>query len=79
MEQIIEYMNNINYHNKGKIIYHNNLTLLEIQVSLCKLLNECYVFTEFKQDAYTAFQLYKKNLFGFVKQNNNMIYIWKIK
>jgi hypothetical protein len=79
IEQVIEYMNNKNYHNKGKIIYTNNISLLELQISLCKLLKECYIFTGYIQDDNTAFQLYKNNIFGLIKQNNNMLYIWKIK
>jgi len=80
IDQIIEYMNNKNYHNTGKKIYINNeISLIEIQVLLCKLLKKCYIYTDFTQDDNTRFQLYNNILFGFVKQNNNMLYIWKIK
>lgn len=79
MDQIIEYMTNKYYHNKGKKIYINNVSLFDIQLLLCKLLKECYVFIEFINDDKTAFQLYKNNLFGLIKQNNNMLYIWRIK
>ncbi len=81
MNQIIEYMNNSYCHYKGKRIYitSDDISLIQLQIILCKLLNECYIFTNIKQDINTCFQLYKKNLFGFVKQNKNYIYIWKIK
>ena len=79
MDQIIEYMNNKNYHKKGKKIYMHNVSLFEIQLLLSKLLKECYIFIEFINDDKTAFQLYKTNLFGLIKQNNNNIYIWRIK
>lgn len=80
IDQIIEYMNNKNYHNTGKKINNEiSLSLIEIQILLCKLLKNCYIYTDFTQDDNTRFQLYNNILFGFVKQNNNMLYIWKIK
>jgi|LakMenEpi03Aug12_release.lakeMendotaPanAssembly.Ray.scaffolds.fasta_scaffold406411_2 hypothetical protein len=79
INEIIDYMNNKNYHDRGKRIYINGVSLLDIQKILCKILKECYIYTEMKQDINTSFQIYKNNLFGFIKQNNNMLYIWKIK
>ncbi len=77
---IVEYIINDDNHKIGKkIIINNNIELIRIQLILCKLLENCYIYTYMNTDRNTAFQLYKNKLFGIIKQNHNMIYIWKIK
>jgi len=76
MEEIIDFINVDNLNGKTILI---NKTILEIQCILCKKLKDCYIYTEIINDKHIGIQLYKKKLYGLVKNNDNMIYIWKIK
>ena len=72
-------INDANHIKGQKIIINNNIELIKLQLILCKLLDNCYIYIYMNTDKFTGFQLYNNKLFGLIKQNNNTIYIWKIK
>jgi hypothetical protein len=67
--------------NKGKvIILKEDIDLITLQKYICKRLKNCFLFINYYDNYYDniIYQKYNNNIFGIIKQSNNIFYIWKI-
>ena len=75
--------NNDNNDNNGKIIIiDKDISLIKLQMYLCKIINNCFIGISNKYDDYydnIVYQTYNNNFFGIIKQKKNTFYIWKLK
>jgi hypothetical protein len=73
---------NDNGNGNGKtIILKEDIDLIKLQKYLCKKLNNCFLFINYYDNYYEniIYQKYNNDIYGIIKQNNNIFYIWKIK
>jgi hypothetical protein len=73
--------NGDNDYNGKIIILKDDINLIKLQIYLCKMINNCYMFNNYYDKYYDniIYQIYNNKIFGIIKQNNNIFYIWKIK
>jgi hypothetical protein len=67
---------------KGKIIIlKEDINLIKLQKYLCKKLNNSFLFIKYYDKYYEniIYHKYDNDIFGIIKQKNNVFYIWKIK
>ena len=67
--------------NNGKIIIlKDDIELIQLQIYLCKIINNCYIFNNRHDNYYNVvYQIYNDKIFCIIKQNKKSYYIWKIK
>ena len=74
--------NDNNNNNNGKIIIlKDDIELIQLQIYLCKIINNCYIFNNRHDNYYNnvVYQIYNDKIFCIIKQNKKSYYIWKIK
>ena len=79
LDLFVFYIQNDN--NKGKvIILKEDIDLITLQKYICKRLKNCFLFINYYDNYYDniIYQKYNNNIFGIIKQSNNIFYIWKI-
>ena len=79
LDLFVFYIQNAN--NKGKvIILKEDIDLITLQKYICKRLKNCFLFINYYDNYYDniIYQKYNNNIFGIIKQSNNIFYIWKI-
>lgn len=71
-----------NENENGKmIILKEDINLMKLQKYLCKRLKNSFLFINYYDNFYDniIYHKYNNNIFGIIKQSNNIFYIWKIK
>jgi len=83
LDIFVNYIIDDNNNGNGKIIIlDKDISLIKIQIYLCKVINNCFIFVDNKYDNYydnIVYQLYNKNIYGIIKQKKNTFHIWKVK
>ena len=71
-----------NENENGKmIILKEDITLIKLQNYLCKRLKNSFLFINYYDKYYDniIYHYYNNNIFGIIKKDINIFYIWKIK
>lgn len=81
IDNFVHYIKNEYNYMKGKtIILNNDIDLIKLQLYLCKLINNCFIYNNY-YDTFNKniiYYSYNNNIFGIIKQKNKIFYIWKI-
>lgn len=71
-----------NENENGKmIILKEDITLIKLQNYLCKRLKNSFLFINYYDKYYDniIYHYYNNNIFGIIKKDTKIFYIWKIK
>jgi hypothetical protein len=81
IDNFVHYIKNEYNYMKGKtIILNNDIDLIKLQLYLCKLINNCFIYNNYYDNfnKNITYYIYNNNIFGIIKQKNKIFYIWKI-
>lgn len=80
LDIFVHYISN-NIKNNKKIILNEDIDLMVLQQYLCKMLNNSYIYINYYDNYYNniIYHCNNNNIFGIIKKNRNIFYIWRIK
>ena len=79
LDIFVNYIHNNN--NNGKIVkLTEDIDIMKLQQYLCKKIKNSFLFIDYYDNYYKniIYHNYKNNIYGILKKDNNIFYIWKI-
>ena len=81
LDIFVNYIKETN-NNNGKIVkLKEDIDVIKLQKYLCKKIKNSFLFIDYYDNYYKniIYHCYNNNIYGIIKKDYNMFYIWKIK